>query len=540
MLPVDVLAESMEVKDMESLGGPDFGKGVPIDGLPDGGMIQGKVGGTDVVLVRRGGEFFAVGASCPHYGGPLVQGLVLGDELRCPLHHACFSLRTGEALRAPAFDAIPCWRVERIGENVFVREQLPVPIRKQTPGSVESQKHPASVVIIGGGAAGLAAADMLRREGYDKPVTIISADDSAPYDRPNLSKDYLAGTAPDEWIPLRSPDFYAERHIDLVLNSRVASLDAKQKRIQLEHGKTYDFGALLLATGADPVKLPVPGASDSQFHYLRTFADSRTLAQKAASATQVVVVGASFIALEVAASLRARGVAVHVVAPEQQPLVGVMGPEVGRFIRGLHEAQGVVFHLGETVTRVDRRNTTLSGGVVLDADFLVLGVGVQPSLALAEQAGLRVDRGIVVDEYLETSAPGIFAAGDIARWPDPYSGGLVRIEHWVVAQRQGQVAARNILGRRERFAAVPFFWTQQYDVSIKYVGHAEKWDAVDINGSLEAKDCSVTYKLAGRTLAVATISRDLENLQVEAAMEASIQARSTVSPAGSEISRRTA
>jgi apoptosis-inducing factor 3 len=535
MLPVDVLAVSMEVKDMESFVGPDFGKGVPIDGLPDGGMIQGKVGGTDVVLVRRGGEFFAVGASCPHYGGPLVQGLVLGDELRCPLHHACFSLRTGEALRAPAFDAIPCWRVERIGENVFVREQLPAPIRKQTPGSLESRKHPASVVIVGGGAAGLAAADMLRREGYDKPVTIISADDSPPYDRPNLSKDYLAGTAPDEWIPLRSPDFYTERQIDLVLNSRVASLDAKQKRIQLEHGKIYDFGALLLATGADPVKLPVPGASDSQLHYLRTFADSRTLARKAASAKQVVVVGASFIALEVAASLRARGVAVHVVAPEQQPLVRVMGSEVGRFIRGLHEAQGVVFHLGETVARVDRRNTTLSGGVVLDADFLVLGVGVRPSLALAEQAGLRVDRGIVVDEYLETSAPGIFAAGDIARWPDPHSGGLVRIEHWVVAQRQGQVAARNILGRRERFDAVPFFWTQQYGVSIKYVGHAEKWDAVDINGSLEAKDCSVTYKLAGRTLAVATISRDLQNLQVEAAMEASIQPRSTVSPAGSKI-----
>jgi NADPH-dependent 2,4-dienoyl-CoA reductase/sulfur reductase-like enzyme len=182
----------------------------------------------------------------------------------------------------------------------------------------------------------------------------------------------------------------------------------------------------------------------------------------------------------------------------------------------------VVFHLGETVTRVDGRTATLSGGARLDADWLVLGVGVRPSLALAEQAGLTVDRGIVVDERLETSVPGIFAAGDVARWPDAHSGERVRIEHWVVAERQGQVAARNILGRRERFAAVPFFWSQHYDVTLNYVGHAEKWDAVEIEGHLDARDCVVRYKLGGRTRAVATISRDLQSLQVEAAMEASL------------------
>jgi len=486
-------------------------------------MIQGQVGGEDVVLARRGGEFFAVGAYCTHYHGPLAKGLMVGGELRCPLHHACFSFRTGEALRAPALDAIPCWRVERIGENVFVREKLPAPIRKQALVSANLQKPPVSVVIVGGGGAGLAAADMLRREGYDGPVTMISADDSAPYDRPNLSKDYLAGTAPDDWIPLRSPEFYTDRRIELVLKSRVSALDARQKRIQVENGKTYDFGALLLATGAEPVTLPIPGAADSQLHYLRTFADSRALVAKAASAKQVVVVGASFIGLEVAASLRGRGIGVHVVAREQQPLERVLGSDVGRFIRGLHEAHGVVFHLGETVTRLDGHTALLSGGAKLDADILVLGVGVRPSLALAEQAGLKVDRGIVVDEYLETSAPGIFAAGDVARWPDAHSGELVRIEHWVVAERQGQVAARNILGRRERFDAVPFFWSQHYDVAVNYVGHTEKWDAVDIDGNLEARDCAVMYKLGGRTLAVATISRDLQSLQLEAAMEASPQ-----------------
>jgi NADPH-dependent 2,4-dienoyl-CoA reductase/sulfur reductase-like enzyme/nitrite reductase/ring-hydroxylating ferredoxin subunit len=508
---------------MESAGALDFSRGVSIDQIPDGALIQGKAGGEDAILVRWGEEFFAVGASCTHYGGPLAKGLVVGDELRCPLHHACFSLRTGQPLRPPAFDAIPCWRVERIGQSVFVREKLPAQIRKQAVTSAKSPQPPVSVLIVGGGGTGLAAADKLRQEGYDGTVTIISADDFAPYDRPNLSKEYLAGSAPDDWLPLRPPDYYAARHIDLVLKSRAVSLDVRRKRVQVENGKTYEFGKLLLATGADPVELSIPGASNSQVYYLRTFADSRALVQKAASAKEVVIVGASYIGLEVAASLRARNIGVQIVGTEQEPLERVLGLELARFIRGLHEAHGVVFHLGQTVTRLEGRKAMLSGGRSLDADFLVLGLGVRPSLALAEQAGLKVDRGVVVDEYLETSAPGIFAGGDIARYPSPFSGELVRIEHWVVAERQGQVAARNILGSRERFDAVPFFWTRQYGISIKYVGHAEKWDAVEIDGSLEARDCAVTYKLGGRTLAVATISRDLQNLQVEAGMEAALR-----------------
>lgn len=498
---------------------PDLKKGVPVAGIPDGGKLLGMVDEEEVLLVRHGTEFLAVGAHCTHYHGPLAEGLVVGDEVHCPWHHACFSLRSGEALRAPALDPIQCWQVERVGENVFVTEKA-APV---APQRASTEGHPLSVIIVGGGAAGLAAADMLRRRGYGGPVTMISADSAPPVDRPNLSKDYLAGTAPEEWIPLRPPEWYSERKIDLVLNSRVTSLDTTKKKFITDDGKTFEYGALLLATGADPVKLPVEGARPSQVFYLRSFADSKAIVAKAASAKQVVVVGASFIGLEVAASLRAREIAVHVVAPARVPMEKILGPRVGGFVRSLHESHGVVFHLGETVKQVDGNKVILSRGQPIEADFIVLGVGVRPSTLLAEQAGLKMDRGIVVDEYLQTSAPGVFAAGDAARWPDPYSGERIRVEHWVVAERQGQAAARNILGARERFEAVPFFWSQHYDVAINYVGHAEKWDSIEIDGDVDKRDCSVRYLRGGRTMAVATIFRDLESLEAEHEMERQIR-----------------
>jgi NADPH-dependent 2,4-dienoyl-CoA reductase/sulfur reductase-like enzyme/nitrite reductase/ring-hydroxylating ferredoxin subunit len=503
---------------------PDLTNGIPASAVARGGVLLGHVGDDDVVLVRAGDQFFAVGAHCTHYHGDLVDGLVVDDTIRCPLHHACFSLRTGEALRAPALDPIACWQVNRQGETIFVRERLHAP-RPSLGVSTRSRQIPSSVVIIGGGAAGLAAADMLRREGYEGPVTMISADKDPPVDRPNLSKDYLAGEAQDDWIPLWPPELYTERHIELVLQRRVSALDPGSRSVVLEDGSRRSFGALLIATGADPVRLPIPGADGPQVRYLRSYADSRAIVESAATATHVVVVGASFIGLEVSASLRARGIAVDVVAPARVPLERVMGPEVGRFVQSLHEARGVVFHLGQTVTAIDGRIVTLSGGDTLDADFVVMGVGVKPATALAEQAGLTLDRGIAVDEYLETSAPGIFAAGDVARWPDPHTGERIRIEHWVVAERQGQVAARNMLGRRERFDAVPFFWSRHYDVSIQYVGHAERWDAVQIDGALDARDCSVTYTRNGRRLAVATISRDLESLAAEVELERTTTSR---------------
>jgi NADPH-dependent 2,4-dienoyl-CoA reductase/sulfur reductase-like enzyme len=327
------------------------------------------------------------------------------------------------------------------------------------------------------------------------------------------------GTAPAEWMPLRTPEYYAERKIELLLNSRAASLDLKRRTVQLENGRQLDFGALLLATGADPVRLDIPAAGGARLFYLRSFADSQAIVAAASTAKRVVVVGASFIGLEVAASLRQRGIDVHVVAPERIPFERVLGAELGTFVRGVHESHGVMFHLGTSVANVDGSRVTLEDGSHIEADFVVIGAGVRPAIELAEQAGLAIDRGVRVNEYLETSAAGIFAAGDIARWPDPYSGERIRVEHWVVAERQGQVAALNMLGRRQHFNAVPFFWSQHYDVTLNYVGHAESWDAIDIDGSLSSRDCAVTFRRGGRILAVASISRDLKSLEAERALE---------------------
>lgn len=493
----------------------DLTKGIPASTLSDGGMLLGRVGEDDVVLARSGGELFAIRAQCSHYRGPLVEGLIVGETVRCPWHHACFSLRTGEALRAPALDPIPRWRVDREGERIFVREKLAEPQLRMVTG-----QPPSSIVIVGGGAAGVAAAEMVRRRGYDGPVSLISADADPPVDRPNLSKDYLAGEAQDDWIPLWPNDFYVEHRIDLMLSRRVSSIDTAKRIVRLDDGTERPYGALLLATGADPVRLSIPGAQDDRVRYLRTFADSRAIVERAATARHVVVAGASFIGLEVAASLRARSIAVDVVAPESAPLERVMGVEVGRFIRSLHEKQGVTFHMGQTVARIDKGTVILSEGSAIDCDFVVMGVGVKPSVALAEQAGLAVDRGISVNEYLETSAPGVFAAGDIARWPDTHTGDRIRVEHWVVAERQGQTAGRNMLGAHERFDSIPFFWSQHYDTRINYVGHAERWDEVAIDGSLEALDCSIEYRRDGKTLAIATVGRDRASLKAEARMEA--------------------
>ena len=503
--------------------GPDLTQGVASDALADGQMLSGHVGEEGVLLARRGNEFFAVGAACTHYHGPLAEGLMVGETVRCPWHHACFSLRTGEAMAAPALNPIDCWRTELRDGKVFVCERVDA---KRDVQPVTTAAVPKAVVIVGGGAAGFAAAEMLRRRHYAGSLVMLSDDDAPPVDRPNLSKDYLAGTAPEEWLELRGSDFFHEQGIDLRLGTTVSSIDVGARTLALGDDSTLAFDRLLLATGAEPVRLQLPGIDLPHVFNLRTLRDCRRIIERATVARGAVVMGASFIGLEVAASLRARGVEVHVVAPDRRPMERVLGPQVGDFVRRLHEAHGVVFHLEDTATRIDERQVTLKQGGAIDADLVVVGVGVRPRLALAEKAGLAVDRGVLVDPYLETSAPGIFAAGDIARWPDPRSGTAIRVEHWAVAQRQGQTAALNMLGGRQPFDVVPFFWSQHYDVPINYVGHAENWDEVVIDGDLDARDCALRYVRGGRLLAVASINRDLESLRAEVEMEReAVQAR---------------
>jgi NADPH-dependent 2,4-dienoyl-CoA reductase/sulfur reductase-like enzyme/nitrite reductase/ring-hydroxylating ferredoxin subunit len=495
--------------------GPDLTLGISAAELADGGKLLGHVGQEPVLLVRLGREAFAIGAQCTHYSGPLAEGLVVDDTVRCPWHHACFDLRTGEASRAPALSPVDTWRVEQRGGKIFVREKRARPDAKHRG----QRDEPSRIVIVGGGAAGFAAAEMLRREKYEGGIVMLSSDDAPPVDRPNLSKDSLAGSAPEEWLPLRDSSFYSDNAIGLRLSTAVSAIEPKAHEVALATGERIPFDRLLLATGAEPVASSIPGAKASDVLALRSLKDCRAIIERAKTARRAIVLGASFIGLEVAASLRARNIEVHVVAPEERPMEKILGPDFSRLVQAIHEQHGVIFHLRETASGVEGKRMTLSGGSVLEADLIVAGLGVRPRLSLAEAAGLRIDDGIAVDAFLETSAPAVFAAGDIARWPDRLTGKAIRVEHWVVAERQGQIAALNMLGRRDTFDAVPFFWSQHYDVPINYVGHAESWDELAIDGDIANKDGLVRMRRAGRTLAVASVFRDLESLEAEVSLE---------------------
>lgn len=515
----------------EELTGPDLTKGVDLSSIPAGQLIAGHAFGEQVLLVHIAPNWYAVGGKCTHYGAPLDQGVLVSDTIRCPWHHACFQLHNGAASRAPALNDLPSY-------DVLVQNNVVRVTRKRDNGQVKGEPHrartsraparvlfehkpvngPESVVIIGAGAAGNACAEMLRREAYRGPITMIDPDPDAPYDRPNLSKDFLAGNAPEEWLPLHPPDFYESQHIEILSGVEATAIDAKSKTVQLSDGGSRKYGALLLATGATPVRLDIPGSE--RVLYLRTLRDCRSIIDKLGDAKRAVVIGASFIGLEVTASLITRGLKVTVVAPEPLPLARVLGTELGTLVQSVHQQRGVVFRLGRKVQSIDEKAVVLDDGSRIDADMVIAGVGVRPNLKLAEAAGLVLDNGVAVNEMLETSGSGIFAAGDVARWPDAYSDARLRIEHWVVAERQGQVAALNILGHRDRFDDIPFFWSAHYDaLSIQYVGYADHWDETRIDGDVMKMDCEVSFMRGGKRRAVATINRDRQNLLAEVELE---------------------
>jgi NADPH-dependent 2,4-dienoyl-CoA reductase/sulfur reductase-like enzyme/nitrite reductase/ring-hydroxylating ferredoxin subunit len=494
--------------------GPDFSAGVALADVPENGMLVGRLGDESLLLSRFGDELFAISGTCPHYGGQLGEGLIASGQVRCPLHHACFDLRTGAVLRAPALDPLERWRVERDGDRLFVREKIGA---QPSPAlSADFEK----VVIVGGGAAAVACANELRHLGYGGAITMLSADADPPCDRPNLSKDYLTGKAPEEWIPLRSEDWYRDLSIELRLATHVRAIDVQERSVELETGERVPFDRLLLATGSEPRRLPGDGLNGGDTFTLRSLADARAIIAQAKSGSRAAVIGASFIGMEAAAALTARGVHVTVIAPGQVPFEKQFGAELGRSIQRLHEDHGVVFHLGTNATAYEHRTLTLADGQKVPADFVVIGVGVVPRTELAEAAGLRVNNGVIVDEHFETSSPGIFAAGDIAAYPSPAGGERLRIEHWVVAEQQGQIAAANMLGLKQRFTAAPFFWTEQFDVALQYVGHAPSWDELRPEGEIGKRDLIIRYYRDGRHLASASINRHLENLEDELSIEA--------------------
>src|SRR5438132_3086801 len=393
----------------KELTGPDLTQPFQKGALKSGQMLAGHAFGEPVLLARSGDKWFAVGAKCTHYGGPLAEGIMVGETVRCPWHHGCFNLNNGAAACAPPLTDLPCYKLEVGADSVRVTAKLNSGQHRSpaggapraldaVPAAEVSTRYPPSVLIIGGGAAGNACAETLRREGYLGPITIVDRDPDAPYDRPNVSKDYLAGNAPEEWMPLHPPDFYKAQRIE-ILRAEVASVDIARRRVRLADGKELSFGALLLATGASPVRLNIPGAD--AIMYLRSLADCRALMEKTKTSKSAVVIGASFIGLEVAASLRARKLGVTVVAPDKLPLERVMGPELGQLVKKLHEAKGVTFRLGRSVKAIDGKRVILDDGAVLEADLVVAGIGVQPNVSLAEQAGLVLDKGVGVNEYLE-------------------------------------------------------------------------------------------------------------------------------------------
>jgi NADPH-dependent 2,4-dienoyl-CoA reductase/sulfur reductase-like enzyme/nitrite reductase/ring-hydroxylating ferredoxin subunit len=478
--------------------------------VPATGVLAGHVDGKPVLLARLHDGIHAVSGACTHYGGPLAEGLVVGEEVRCPWHHACFSLRTGEALRAPAFARLGIWKVEVVGDRVFVRGEDTAP----SPEAPRRARDPERIVIVGGGTAGYAAAERLRTLGFAGSLTMLCADADAPYDRPNLSKDYLAGTAPEDWIPLQGPDFYTGRGIDLRLACEVAAIDTSAREVRTAGGEHFGYDALLIATGAEPRRLTLPGFDRREVFVLRSLADARALIAATTGASSIALIGAGFIGLEAAAALRARGLDVHVIAPDAVPMDKVLGRELGGLLVDLHRANGVQFHLGVKPVAYDGKAVTLGDGTRVAADRVLLGIGVTPRTVLAEAAGFAVDNGILVDACLQTSVPGHYAAGDVARYL--HGTERVRVEHWVHAQRMGQAAAANLLGAAQPFKDVPFFWTHQYDVELRWSGVGAGWDEVRVDGDLAKRDATLRYFREGKLVAAATLGRDLECLAIEA------------------------
>ncbi len=510
--------------------------------LPEGALhaFPTPNGGLEVLLARYRGQVHAFAAHCPHYGAPLAKGALVNGKIVCPWHHACFQVADGTLCEPPALDDLPAFAVRETGGRVLVQVPANPPTSVADPNATPTAevggtppaaepRAPAdsrTFVLVGGGAAGEYAAQTLRQEGFAGRIVLVSSDAAAPYDRTKLSKPYLAGKAQPAALPLREPDFYQKHRIELRLNTRVTGLDLKQQEVQLDGGHLpLRYDQLLLALGGGPNRLPgLPGHDLAGVLLLRSQADADTLLAATKDAKQVVIVGSSFIGMEAASSLVAEGRQVTVVSQEKVPFERVLGPEIGAMFRALHEEKGVKFEAGAEVTALLGEGGHVVGvhlktGQVLPANVVLLGVGVRPATDFLQIAfALEKDGGLAVDVHLR-AAENVYAAGDIARFPLGAPGVPTRIEHWRVAQQHGRTAARNMLGQEETFAAAPYFWTQQYGKSLRYVGHAEKWDQIIYHGDVARQNFLALYVLDGRIIAAAGMNRDVDIIYVAELLE---------------------
>jgi apoptosis-inducing factor 3 len=486
--------------------------------LAEGGMKLVEDGDEKVLLVRREGRVYALGHKCPHYQEKLEKGVVIGDEIICKSHQARFDIRTGRVTSPPARDGLPVYPAKVENGEIWIGRA--VPSRPAPPrGSPADDRR--TFLILGAGAAGSAAAETLRREGFAGRIVMVSADREGPYDRPALSKGFITGKDGEDKLPLRDPGFYETQRIELLAGRRVVSLDPSRRAARLDGGEEVVFDKALLATGGAPRRLPVPGAESPGCLVLRTAVDARAILAAASKAKGVTVVGAGFVGMELAGSLRDRGLSVSVAAPEELPLAAILGPRVSLYVKGLHEAKGVSFFMGRSTVHIESGGrgmaVTLSDGHVLESDFVVMGAGIQPVVDYLAGTGLVEDGGVAVDHGMQTRSPGIFAAGDIAQVADP-DGGTCRIEHWTVAERQGVRAALGMLGKNPGPPEVNFFWSRQAGVSLKYVGHARSFDQISYRGAVEEGAFLAGYYLRGELKAAATIGLASQLIAVERLM----------------------
>jgi NADPH-dependent 2,4-dienoyl-CoA reductase/sulfur reductase-like enzyme/nitrite reductase/ring-hydroxylating ferredoxin subunit len=489
--------------------------------LKDGEMKEVEADGTKILLARTGGKCFAVGAHCTHYGAPLVEGFLSGERIVCPWHHACFDVATGDLEEPPAFDALPRFDVKIEGEKIFVHVPENAADRRTPPMTKRDARDKRQFVILGGGAAGFMAAQTLREEGFTGRVLMITREDRLPYDRPNLSKDYLQGHAEPAWMPLRDEEFFTGNGIEIRRDKEAEKVDAAANAITFSDGEILEYDSLLIATGGVPRRLAFQTEEKKNVFLLRSFADSDAIIAAAEKGKQAVVIGASFIGMEAACSLRERGCEVTVVAPDKVPFEKILGAEIGRLFQNIHERKGVSFRLGTQVENFEGaggrvETVVLENGEPLKADFVVVGIGVAPATGFLEGVKLHKDGGVIADEFLRV-AENVYAAGDIAHFPDARSkdGELLRVEHWRFAMQQGRTAARNMAGGHEPFTAVPFFWTTQFGATLNYVGHAKDWVKIIVEGSIERQEFLAFYVKDGRILAVAGMNRDREVAEFE-------------------------